>query len=302
MKKFVKVLVILGIALCLCGGIVTAAGYIGGGLQELTGKVSSSMPAVQSAKAQESLTFSPDEIGQLEFRLSDEDIAFRPSDDGQIHIRYLKRDDVTYKVYQAQGNAAGLSTLVFTREDRFTSTQLFHFGMEFDDDSADIQVALPKGLSVDVLTASGDMEFSGVAVARLSVSTVSGNVDLTKVQTDTLTIGTTSGDVDLMHSTVSGETNLETTSGELDLEDCTLNGPLSISSVSGDLEGQAMISGNVTIGTTSGDVELDLSGSPAHSAGNISSTSGEMNLQGLQAQADYVVNVSTTSGDVQIRN
>ena len=303
MKKFVKVLVILGIALCLCGGIVTAAGYIGGGLQELTGKVSSSMSAVQSAKAQESLTFSPDEIGQLEFRLSDEDIAFRPSDDGQIHIRYLKRDDVTYTAYQEQSTASdGLSTLVFNRKDTSTGTQLFHFGMEFDDDSADIQVALPKGLSVDVLTASGDMEFSGVAVARLSVSTVSGNVDLTKVQTDTLTIGTTSGDVDLMHSTVSDETNLETTSGELDLEDCTLNGPLSISSVSGDLEGQAMISGNVTIGTTSGDVELDLSGSPAHSAGNISSTSGEMNLQGLQAQADYVVNVSTTSGDVQIRN
>ena len=59
MKKFVKIFVILGIVLCLCGGIVTAAGYIGGGFRELTGKVSSSIPAVQSAKAQESLTFSP---------------------------------------------------------------------------------------------------------------------------------------------------------------------------------------------------------------------------------------------------
>lgn len=302
MKKFVKILVILGIVLCLCGGIITAAGYIGGGLQELTGRVLFNMPATQSSKSQESLTFSPDEISQLEFRLSDEDIAFRPSDDGQIHIRYLKRDDVTYKVYQEQGNAAGLSTLVFTRKNTSTSPQLFYFGVGFDEDTADIQVALPKGLSVDVLTASGDMEFSSIAVATISVSTVSGNVDLTKVQTDTLTIGTTSGDVDLVHSTVSGETNLETTSGELNLEDCTLSGALSISTVSGDLEGETVISGNVTIRTTSGDVELDLTGSPAHSAGDISTTGGEINLQGFQAQADHVVNVSTTSGDVQIRN
>ena len=303
MKKFVKILVILGIVLCLCGGIVTAAGYIGGGLQELTGLTTTRVLTVSSNQNLENLTFSPDEIGQLEFRLSSEDIAFRASDDGQIHIRYIKRDDVTYKAYQEQSAASdGLSTLVFTRKDTSSSTQLFHFGMEFDEDSADVQVALPKGLSVDVLTASGDMEFSGVTLSALSISTVSGDVDLTNVQADNLTVGTTSGDVDLEHTTVSGEANLETTSGELDLEDCTLNGPLSISSVSGDLEGQAMISGNVTIGTTSGDVELDLSGSPAHSAGNISTTSGEMNLQGLQAQADYVVNVSTVSGDVTIRH
>lgn len=303
MKKLTKILVILGAVLCLCGGVVTAAGYIGGGFQELSGRVSPSISAASSTQNLESLTFSPKDIDQLEFRLSGEDISFRPSDDGQIHIRYIKRDDVTYTAYQEQRAASdGLSTLFFTRKDTSNGTQLFHFGMEFDDDSADVQVALPQGLSVDILTASGDMAFSGVTIATLSVSTVSGDVDLTNVQTDVLTIGTTSGDVELEQVTVSGETNLETTSGELDLEDCTLNGSLTVSSVSGDLAGQAMISGNITIGTTSGDVELNLSGSPAHSAGNISTTSGEMNLQGLQAQADYVVNVSTVSGDVTIRH
>jgi len=177
MKKFVKIFVILGIVLSLCGGIVTAAGCIGGGFRELTGKVSgkvsSSIPAVQSAKAQESLTFSPSEIGRLEFRLNSENIAFHPSDDGQIHIRYRTRNDVTYTTYQEQSAGSdGLGTLVFTRKDTSTGTQLFHFGMEIDEDSADVQVALPKGLSVDVLTDSGDMEFSGVTIAALSVSTV----------------------------------------------------------------------------------------------------------------------------------
>jgi uncharacterized membrane protein YoaK (UPF0700 family) len=48
MKKFVKILVILGIVLCLCGGIVTAAGYIGGGLQELTGLTTTRVTTVSS--------------------------------------------------------------------------------------------------------------------------------------------------------------------------------------------------------------------------------------------------------------
>lgn len=317
MKKFTKILVILGVVLCLCGGVVTAAGYIGGGFRELSGKAapyvitadSSShgqenpTTAVSSTQNLESLTFSPDEIDQLEFRLSGEDISFRPSDDGQIHIRYFKRDDVTYKAYTEQGIASEQgNTLVFTRSATGHSNQLFYFGFHYESETPDIQVALPQGLSVDILTASGDMAFSGVTIAALSISTVSGDVDLTNVQTDALTIGTTSGDVELEQVTVSGETSLETTSGELDLEDCTLNSSLAVSSVSGNLEGQAMISGNITIDTTSGDVELNLSGSPAHSAGNISTTSGEMNLQGLQAQADYVVNVSTVSGDVTIRH
>ncbi len=158
MKKLTKILVILGAVLCLCGGVVTVAGYIGGGFQELSGRVSPSISAVSSTQNLESLTFSPKDIDQLEFRLSGEDISFRPSDDGQIHIRYIKRDDVTYTAYQEQSAASdGLSTLVFTRKDTSTGTQLFHFGMEFDDDSADVQVALPQGLSVDILTASGDL-------------------------------------------------------------------------------------------------------------------------------------------------
>lgn len=303
MKKFVKIFVILGIVLCLCGGIVTGSRLYrrrppGAHRQSLLQHTRS--PKCQSPGEPDVFPERNWSAGvplkQREYRVS----SFGRWADSH---RYRTRDDVTYTTYQEQSAGSdGLGILVFTRKGTSTGTQLFHFGMEIDEDSADVQVALPKGLSVDVFTDSGDMEFSGVTIAALSVSTVSGEADLTNVQADDLTVGTTSGDIDLEHTTVSGETNLETTSGELDLEDCTLNGPLSISSVSGDLEGQAIVSGNVTIGTTSGDVELELSGSPAHSAGNISTTSGEMNLQGLQAQADYVVNVSTVSGDVTIRH
>ena len=108
--------------------------------------------------------------------------------------------------------------------------------------------------------------------------------------------------MDQEQTTVSGETSLETTSGEMELEDCTLNRAVACSSVSGDLSGHAIISGDITIGTTSGDVELDLTGSPAHSAGNISTTSGEQNLQGLQPKSDYYVNISTVSGDITLHH
>ena len=300
MKKFTKIFVILGAVLCLCGSAVAAAGYLGGGFRELYDKASPRITAVSSPQNQENLTFSPDEIDRLEFRLSSEDIAFRPSEDGQIHIRYSKRDGVTYKAYTEQSidSDAG-NTLVFTRTTTSGSTQLFYFGFRYESDTPDVQVALPKGLSLDLLTTSGDVELSGISVADLSVATVSGEVDLTQVQADSLTIGTTSGDMDLEQTAVAGETVLTTTSGDTELEDCTLN-RADFTSVSGDLSGHAVISGDVTIGTTSGDIELDLSGSPDHAAGEISTTSGELNLQGLQRKSEYFVNISTVSGDVTI--
>ena len=303
MKKFTKIFVILGVVLCLCGSAVTAAGYLGGGFRELSGRVSPRINAASSLQGQENLTFSPDEIDRLEFRLSSEDIVFRPSDDGQIHIRYFKRDGVTYKAYTEQNvNSGSKNTLIFTRNVDSDSSQLFYFGFHYESDTPDVQVALPKGLSVNITTTSGDVELSGISAADLSVATVSGEVDLSQVQTDSLTLGTTSGDMDLEQTTVSGETSLETTSGEVELEDCTLNRAVACSSVSGDISGHAIISGDITIGTTSGDVELDLTGSPAHAAGNISTASGERNLQGLQPKSDYFVNISTVSGDITLRH
>lgn len=303
MKKFTKIFVILGVVLCICGSAVTAAGYLGGGFRELSGRVSPRITAVSSPQGQETLTFSPDEIDRLEFRLSSEDIVLRPSDDGQIHIRYSKRDDVTYQAYTEQSvNSGSKNTLIFTRNVDSDSSQLFYFGFHYESDTPDVQVALPKGLSVNITTASGDVELNGISAADLSVATVSGEVDLSQVQTESLTLGTASGDMDLEQTTVSGETSLETTSGEMELEDCTLNRAVACSSVSGDLSGHAIISGDITIGTTSGDVELDLTGSPAHSAGNISTTSGEQNLQGLQPKSDYYVNISTVSGDITLHH
>lgn len=303
MKKFTKIFVILGVVLCLCGSAVTAAGYFGGGFRELSDRVSPRINAVSSPQGQEDLTFSPDKIDRLEFQLSSEDIVFRPSNDGQIHIRYSNRDDVTYRAYTEQGigSDAG-NTLVFTRNVNSGSSQLFYFGFDYDDDTPDIQVALPKGLSMNITTASGDVELEGISTSDLSVSTVSGDVDLTQVQAGSLALGSTSGDMDLEQTTISGETSLKTTSGEMELEDCTLNRAAIFSSVSGDLSGHATISGDVTIGTTSGDVDLDLSGSPAHAAGDISTTSGELNLQGLQPKSEYFVNITTVSGDIDLQH
>lgn len=301
MKKFTKILVILGLFLCLCGSAVTAAGCLGGGFQELSGRISTSIPTASSVQGHEDLTFSPEEIDRLEFRLSSEEIVFRPSDDDKIHIRYFKRDDVTYTAYTEQNAASDQgNTLIFSRSATGHDSQLFHFGFNLESDTPDVQVAVPKGLSLDILTASGDVDLSDIAVSNLSVSTVSGDMDLSQVQAESLFLDSTSGDMELENATVSGETVLETTSGETELEHCTLNAAVTFSSVSGDLSGQAVITGDLCLSTTSGDLTLDLTGSPAHSAGEISTTSGNLNLPFLQPKATYFVHISTVSGDVKI--
>ena len=300
MKKFTKIFVILGVVLCLCGGVVTATGYFGGGFQELSPR--STYAAQRSSMNQKNLTFSTDEIDLLEFRLESEDISILPSDDGQIHIRYQQHDKVKYNVYTTQSSESGSNTLVFARNASSAASQSFHFGFNFESDSPDVQVLLPQGLSLDIFTTSGNAELSDVTAQTLSIATSSGDVDLSQTQADTLTLSSTSGDLELDQVTAAESASLETTSGELELKNCTINAPVTIYTVSGDLDGQAVISGDLTISTTSGDVDLNLSGSPAHASGEISTVSGELDLQGLQPKADYSVNISTVSGDVTLRH
>lgn len=64
----------------------------------------------------------------------------------------------------------------------------------------------------------------------------------------------------------------------------------------------AVISGNVSLDTTSGDIDLNLSGSPAHRTGSVSTVSGDMDIQGTDPGAEALIDISTTSGDVTIRS
>ena len=212
MKKFTRICLIAGLVLMLCGGAAAGAGYVQGAWPELRG---SAVPTTGVIKGQRSLTVTPAEAQSLRFMLSDEDITFTRSADENVHIRY---SDATGTAYRSDLEAApdGSSTFVFVPNPQSKKSSHF-FGFSFGTDISEIQVSLPEGFHVSVMTLSGD-------------------VDLTDIDCETLDIATSSGDISVDRLTVSGTLTLDAASGDMELQDAAVNGELSMSTTSGEIE------------------------------------------------------------------
>lgn len=295
MKKFTKFCITAGVIFSILGGSAMAAGAVGGGWKEVSG---AGAMEVSSWSSSESLTLDAQTYSFLEFQLSDENIVLRPSQDGNIHIRYTDHAHVRYHTRTEAPTESGTGgTFVFTRMELDSG---FHFGFTFRNEEQ-ILVSLPKGVGVSISTVSGDMELENLDLQSLTISTSSGDSDMDHLTVaGDLMVSSISGDQELENIAVSGSTHLESTSGEIDLQGCQLTGT-SLYSVSGDLSGSAQISGDITLDTTSGDVKLDLRGSPAHRRGTVSTVSGDVQLEGLVEDAAYAIDIETVSGDVDIK-
>lgn len=298
MKKFTRICLIAGLVLMLCGGAVAGAGYVQGAWPELRG---SAVPTTGVIKGQRSLTVTPAEAQSLRFMLSDEDITFTRSADENVHIRY---SDATGTAYRSDLEAApdGSSTFVFVPNPQSKKSSHF-FGFSFGTDISEIQVSLPEGFHVSVMTLSGDVDLTDIDCETLDIATSSGDISVDRLTvSDTLTLDAASGDMELQDAAVKGELSMSTVSGEIEISRSSFSGDTRFSTTSGDMDIDAVISGNVSLDTTSGNIQMDLSGSPAHRTGSVSTVSGDMDIQGTDPGAEALIDISTTSGDVTIRS
>ena len=341
MKKFTRFCLILGLVLCLCGGAAAAAGAVSGAWREITAQSAPLISRSGTEGSYRTLDYAADAFSMVELQLSSEDVSITASKDGMLRIRYLASEDAEYQTRTDPGVSGG-DTLVFSRNGTLHSPR-FSFGFHYDEEEYEVLVELPAGLSLSILTGSGDVTVTDVSAGVLAIAASSGDVTLQNCRiSGSCTVGTTSGELELENLTLSAEAHVEstsgdlelshvacedslsifTTSGELELEDltvrgdtsvdvtsgdvslsgCTLSGNADLTATSGDISGSAVFSGDVTIQTQSGDIELNLSGSPAHALGDTQSQSGTLDIQGTDPDGSCVLNVTTASGDVQIRN
>lgn len=298
MKKFTKICLIIGLVLMLCGGGAVGAGYIQGAWTELRG---STVSVTSSVSGQQSLTVTPEEAQALQFMLSSEDISFTRSADANVHIRYSDPTGTAYRS-DLETSPDGSSTFVFVPNPQGKKRGHF-FGFSFRSEFPEIQVSLPEGFHVSVMTQSGDVELTDILCDALDVATSSGDITLSRLTVSgALTLDAASGDMELTDAAVSGILSMSTVSGEIDVHRSTFSGDTSFSTTSGDIDIDAVIPGDIRLDTTSGDITMDLSGSPAHRTGSVSTTSGELSIQGTDPSAEPCIDVSTTSGDVDIRS
>lgn len=140
----------------------------------------------------------------------------------------------------------------------------------------EIDVTVPdKQLdTVDLYTASGDVELQGVAMRRGYIETASGDADLTDVAAQELEI-----------ATVSGEQELVRIAAQV----------LEVHSTSGELTGRQVATGTLTAHTTSGEMRWD---DLAAQTVEMQSVSGELYAVFASSAQHLQARMKSVSGDI----
>jgi hypothetical protein len=246
-------------------------------------------------------------------------VQVSPSRDGRIHLTALKLTTGRMSS-RAQEFARGTRVETSTESGRFvvrvqypqrqrlqaSLSQLFRGDFDLPRVEVRLSLEVPPSLPVDLETASGDLETSGLAGTQ-TLQTTSGDIEV-NAAAGFLSIATTSGNV--MASglgraqvrSVSGDVTLDAARGPLDVRttsgDINLSGvtdSLGLSSVSGDIQVDRAPRG-LDAGTTSGGIVVDgLAGGLVR----LRSVSGEVRL-GLDRSLRRA-DVSTVSGGITAR-
>lgn len=153
-----------------------------------------------------------------------------------------------------------------------------------------------KGMNFDFGRWSGGRDYT-IRVPHncdITLRTSSGDLDIHNVN-GTLFIGSSSGDVQLHE--VKGNILASSASGDITING--VEGKLGVRTVSGDIDVDRARLQDVSVSTTSGDVEVELHTTPEREF-EVKSVSGDVNVT-LPGDSRLTLEVSTLSGDISSR-
>lgn len=316
MRKSVKVILIIASSLVGIGILFLGLSIAFGGMNLIFKPSGSGSYTVLTA------TF--DEVDVLEISDVSNDVRIVKSDSDEVKVTYGMSENFGYYLKQID------DTLIIEYDD---FREWYEFIGIFSLRNQDLVVELPeKALEkLTVKTVSGNIKATEILADETVLQSTSGNITAGG-NAGELSASTVSGDIQLNTDTVAENVKISATSGELrlsgdfggDLEVSTMSGDINlrdilakaanISTTSGDIEAKALylasaevdsMSGDIefndvtcsddmTVDTTSGDMELEFVDADNYF---ISSTSGEVDAKILTAK---VYNVKSTSGSIEV--
>lgn len=173
----------------------------------------------------------------------------------------------------------------------------------------DFELEVPKGLALELGTASGEIEVAGTdggakinsASGEISldgcsgvieISGASGDIELAKCGPASVRIQTASGDIEAADFT--GDLSAQTVSGDVSLK--LERGRAEVNTVSGDLELEAETLEGLAASSTSGDISIEIRSAPSGDI-RLASVSGDIELE-IPDDSDISLEASTASGDI----
>lgn len=151
---------------------------------------------------------------------------------------------------------------------------------------------VPVTLTVELPQSSGDV--AADSVAQLTALTTSGDVSATGV--DELDARTSSGDIVADRI---GRARLQTASGSVDASDL-VGDSAQVSTISGDVHVHRTQVTRLIVDTTSGDVSVTVSGTPAVDVRSMSRSGRTQINVPTDPAAGQSISVTTSSGDISI--
>lgn len=250
---------------------------------------------------------------EIEIRLAAGEIEVDASLEGSVEVELIAGDESSRRLVED-----ALVELHGSRLAVHVPQRRGGFGLSLGRQGITCRVRCPRGSRLAVRAKSADVSVSG-RLDALDVTTTSGDVEAEAVDGG-LNVRSASGDVHVR--SVRGRTSVQTASGDVEVETmlgaanvATASGDVSIgeayddvvvSTVSGDQEHEAVMRGNVSTHSVSGDIRIGVRrGSKAHLDCNTVSgdTTSELELS-PEPPADggplLDVRAKTVSGDIRI--
>ncbi len=252
---------------------------------------------------------------EVEVRLNAGDIQVDPTLDGRVEVELLAHDDEAQQlVDDARVELQGNRVLV----DVPRKSGGFSFGNLFGRQGITCRVRCPEGSLLTVRTRSADLTVRG-AIGGMNVATASGDVEADRVLGG-LNVKSASGDIgvrvvdagvnvqtasgDVALGAVRGSINVNTASGDVTINEADDN--VNVNTVSGDQEHGAVMRGNVSAHSVSGDVRIGVRrGSKVYlDCTTVSGdTSSELEVSPEAPATDgplVEIRAKTVSGDIRI--
>ncbi|TDQ42741.1 DUF4097 family beta strand repeat-containing protein [Aureibacillus halotolerans] len=296
----------------------------------------------KSAKAEEERTITGD-FKRLSITGQSTDVYVSETSGDDILIRYVGKETLQVNEDEAANELrieidddrrGWLTFGMFTRNKLYVS--LPGRTMEntnIQTTSGHLSLADIDGGDVRASTTSGDLSLSVIDGENVMAGTNSGDIVVDRGTGETWDLKTSSGDIDvytgdfsnLKTNTSSGETTLDQVAAETighhsssgDLEGELLQGELTVRTSSGEVEVNVQqLNGNSSVQTSSGDVDWGVQETPASAELNVNSGSGSIDVEGVEqwqtqlneehsfqatiGNNESSLKVTTGSGDIEL--
>lgn len=219
------------------------------------------------------------------------DVVVKKSDDNDFNFAYRNdgtpNQQLAYKFDWAQNG----DTIKATVKKRPGATNFFQ---SLSCPEITLTVCIPEGLEkLDVFTASGDVKVEGIDTESVKINTVSGDITAVGINNGFTAATTVSGDASIVNVNTTA-VNIKSVSGDATLEGVA--GSINIGTTSGDIEVNVFDAKEVTTCTVSGDSEINLGNAGGFRA-NLKSASGDLSIRYKDESCKYIKSGVYTLGD-----